>query len=551
MRMLVPTVALLALTAPDLHADDPFVVLLRSTDPVPGSVGEVFGDLSHPAVNDAGSWAVTGKDPSAHVREVVDGAVVLESFDPVGSKVFAGTDQYRTLDSAGRPLWILRVQASSPPRVGVYSLDKELVFEEDPVEVPGFESSTYSAIAGSQPFWLAGPGVNRSAVFFPRTGPNQLIDMAPRVVFDAAGTKLSEELFLSFPFTLPGTSLIAQPPLVSFADVSSNGSYVLATNVGPQGGTALRSIVVNGAVVARNQSPSPFGEPWSTLTGQNVVNNSGAYAFSALVASPAGGVMAITVNGAPSYLGGTTLPAIHPWVLGSLWADLEVHSLNDRGQLLWTGNWNDPDPARGTGLFLDDTLIVSTGVTRIEGSTVVGLDRYPVMSESGDWILLTVELASGVEVLVRYDSRQLPVNYCTAGTAASGCTAGITGLGQPSATLSSGFDLLTAGIADGTPGLFFFGSNGRQASAWGNGTSLQCVVPPVQRLPILTTSSSTSGTCDGGFGVDLNTHWNVVKPAQNPGAGAVVQAQVWYRDPASTSNQTTSLSNALEFTVCP
>ena len=116
---------------------------------------------------------------------------------------------------------------------------------------------------------------------------------------------------------------------------------------------------------------------------------------------------------------------------------------------------------------------------------------------------------------------------------------------------SAGFDLLTAGIADGTPGLFFFGSNGRQASAWGNGTSLQCVVPPVQRLPILTTSSSTSGTCDGGFGVDLNTHWNVVKPAQNPGAGAVVQAQVWYRDPASTSNQTTSLSNALEFTVCP
>ena len=39
--------------------------------------------------------------------------------------------------------------------------------------------------------------------------------------------------------------------------------------------------------------------------------------------------------------------------------------------------------------------------------------------------------------------------------------------------------------------------------------------------------------------------------AQNPGAAALVQAQLWYRDPASTSNQTTSLSDAIEFFVTP
>ena len=38
-------------------------------------------------------------------------------------------------------------------------------------------------------------------------------------------------------------------------------------------------------------------------------------------------------------------------------------------------------------------------------------------------------------------------------------------------------------------------------------------------------------------------------PPKNPGAGAVVQAQLWYRDPLSTSNQTTSLSDAIEFVV--
>jgi hypothetical protein len=49
---------------------------------------------------------------------------------------------------------------------------------------------------------------------------------------------------------------------------------------------------------------------------------------------------------------------------------------------------------------------------------------------------------------------------------------------------------------------------------------------------------------------DLNARWTA-KPAQNPGAGALVQAQLWYRDPQSTSNQTTSLSDAIEFPVGP
>jgi serine/threonine protein kinase len=40
-------------------------------------------------------------------------------------------------------------------------------------------------------------------------------------------------------------------------------------------------------------------------------------------------------------------------------------------------------------------------------------------------------------------------------------------------------------------------------------------------------------------------------PGSNPGSGVLIQAQLWYRDPQSTSNQTTSLSDALEAGVCP
>ena len=140
-------------------------------------------------------------------------------------------------------------------------------------------------------------------------------------------------------------------------------------------------------------------------------------------------------------------------------------------------------------------------------------------------------------------------NYCTAGTSTSACQAALTASGTPSATAPSGFVLGANGVEGLKDGLFFFGTNGRQANAWGNGTSFQCVVPPVSRAGLLT-ATGTAGSCDGSFAQDLNARWTA-QPAQNPGPGTTVQAQLWYRDPQNSSNQTTSLSDAIEFTVGP
>jgi hypothetical protein len=142
--------------------------------------------------------------------------------------------------------------------------------------------------------------------------------------------------------------------------------------------------------------------------------------------------------------------------------------------------------------------------------------------------------------------------YCTAGVSASGCQASIGAMGNPSASAASGFFLTAANVEGDKDGLFFFGTNGRQANPWGNGTSFQCVVPPVKRAGVLN-GSGTEDACDGTFQQDLNALWcsSCSQPGKNPGSGARVQAQLWYRDPANTSNQTTSLSNAIEFTVAP
>jgi hypothetical protein len=144
---------------------------------------------------------------------------------------------------------------------------------------------------------------------------------------------------------------------------------------------------------------------------------------------------------------------------------------------------------------------------------------------------------------------QVPVAYCTAGVSASGCQALLGSTGVPSASAPSGFVVSAGDVEGDKSGMFFFSTNGRIATPWGSGTSLKCVALPAQRGALIT-SGGSSGVCDGSFAYDLNARWTE-KPPQNPGAGALAQVQLWYRDPFNTSNQQTSLSDALEFSVCP
>ena len=144
------------------------------------------------------------------------------------------------------------------------------------------------------------------------------------------------------------------------------------------------------------------------------------------------------------------------------------------------------------------------------------------------------------------------VSYCTAGTSASGCQALLSATGLASPTAGSGFVVSAAGVEGLKNGLFLFGQNGQQAAPWGNGTSFQCVVPPVKRGGLLT-GVGTAGACDGAFDQDLNALWcpSCPKPNHAPVSGQALQIQLWYRDPFSTSNQSSSLSDALETVVCP
>ena len=203
----------------------------------------------------------------------------------------------------------------------------------------------------------------------------------------------------------------------------------------------------------------------------------------------------------------------------------------------------------GSAVGVQNTIVNSTGVL-CKGAASAGTNCYFFGGWPGG------PLASFWMVLKSNGNcsfcANLPVHYCPGGITASGCNAKISAIGSSSATAATGFALTAhdvQGSNSGTAGLFFFASNGRQAQQWGNGTSFQCVTPPVFRSQVLNGGGS-SGNCDASMAIDLNARWTA-KPFQAQGAGSTVQAQLWFRDPQNTSNQTTSLSNAIEWVVCP
>ena len=193
-------------------------------------------------------------------------------------------------------------------------------------------------------------------------------------------------------------------------------------------------------------------------------------------------------------------------------------------------------------------------------SASTGLSDFPAVSDNGFFVAFTSSATNLVaddtngfdDVFVRDRTDTIFINYCTPGYSYSNCAVVLDASGVPSATAAAGF-IATAPYVEGQKdGLFFYGQNGQQATPWGNGTSLQCVAPPVKR-GTLQAGNGTVDRCDGLISQDLNALWcpTCPKPNHAPIPGRKLQLQFWYRDPKNTSNQTTSLSDAVEADVYP
>ncbi len=142
------------------------------------------------------------------------------------------------------------------------------------------------------------------------------------------------------------------------------------------------------------------------------------------------------------------------------------------------------------------------------------------------------------------------LTYCAPGASTSGCQVSLGAAGRASATTPSGFALQAEHAPGRAVGLFLYGTGGRQAEPWGPGSSQLCVAPPRWRTALIA-GGGTEASCNGWFAWDLNAQWCAGCPDadKNPGPGTLVQAQLWYQDPADPG--VSGLSNAIEFLVGP
>ena len=145
-----------------------------------------------------------------------------------------------------------------------------------------------------------------------------------------------------------------------------------------------------------------------------------------------------------------------------------------------------------------------------------------------------------------------PTVYCTARTTSCGSTPTLSG---PSAwaSLSAGagsYDVACGPVPAGTnPGLVLYTTRGPAANPVGSPFGFLCIAtgPGLFRIPQATMPQGIG--CAASYTFDFGLHLATQTVDPNLVAGATVDLQLWYRDPANTNGA--DLSDAMGFTLVP
>jgi hypothetical protein len=243
---------------------------------------------------------------------------------------------------------------------------------------------------------------------------------------------------------------------------------------------------------------------------------------------------------------GDALPAIAPFQITSIGTSSPV-LIDAAGDVVWWGQWNDPDTSRDSGWFRNGELIVQEGVTTVGGVVLQALSSVTdgaALSPSGV-LLFEGTLTGGIDGAFLVDTGAVPTTYCTAKVNSLGCASSMGFSGTPSASAATPFLLTASMVRNRQLGTLFYGF-GAAAQPFQGGTL--CVQPPVIRTALQNSGGTMlpAADCTGSFSFDFNA---LIQGGSNPNLvpGQDVFTQYWSRDPGDAFG--THLTDAVRFTI--
>jgi len=193
---------------------------------------------------------------------------------------------------------------------------------------------------------------------------------------------------------------------------NNNGDVLFFADL--NGNTATDGAIYrNATLLAQEGSASPvMGRNYEILASRGLdLNNNGDYVFKANLDGDTTNDELIVRNGAVLVREGGTLPALAGFTFTSFGITSGPVQIDDQGNVLWFGDWNDPNTDKDTALFLNEQVVIGEGEI-IDGQVLDeisnGDDAFQI-SDNGRWILFEGTLAGGISAAFLVDVMDKPV----------------------------------------------------------------------------------------------------------------------------------------------